>query len=121
MTEQYPPISNQRLDDMIARMERIIAGYSDPMYGNRDIMSALLELRDRRVAESPSPTLEWKNRETRSSLGDLYTVTPLSDNVWVTQKNGTLFVDWKPSMFAAMALAQRDFETQYYRQQKESA
>lgn len=57
--------------------------------------------------------LEWPagySVESRSSLGDLYSVTQLSENVWVTLKNGTAFQGWRSSSEAAKAAAQADFE-----------
>lgn len=52
--------------------------------------------------------LEWIGNESRSSLGDLYSVQQLSPNVWTTYMNGTAFPGWKAVRSSAMAVAQEN-------------
>jgi hypothetical protein len=50
--------------------------------------------------------LEWEQGEARSSLGDLYSVHRLSENVWSTRYNGTAFPGWMPTEAGAIKVAQ---------------
>jgi hypothetical protein len=54
--------------------------------------------------------LIWVSGESRSSIGDLYSVSQLSENVCTTYKNGTAFTGWEPTLDAAKAIAQADYE-----------
>lgn len=54
--------------------------------------------------------LEWDGMECRSSLGDLYSINQLSENVWAVYKNGTMFKGWYTGEEGAKAAAQADYE-----------
>ncbi|NTJ46843.1 hypothetical protein G6K93_07425 [Agrobacterium rhizogenes] len=80
-----------------------------------EFVSALVDARkfvDAAVAvpEVATKVLEWSANESRSSLGDLYSVSRLSEIVHVTYKNGTAFPGWKPTLDEAKAAAQADYE-----------
>lgn len=54
--------------------------------------------------------LEWRGTPySRSTLGDLYEITQLSDNVWSVTKNGTALNGWETSFDDAKAAAQADY------------
>jgi hypothetical protein len=56
--------------------------------------------------------LKWQGFESRSGNGDLYAVSQLSENVFVTYKNGTAFPSWKPTLDEAKAVAQANYAPQ---------
>lgn len=77
--------------------------------GDDDMPVGLRELALMDAAPAP---LVWENGETRSSLGDLYTVHQLSGVVWQPRKNGVDFDAWSTTKDGAEASAERDYRHQ---------
>lgn len=58
------------------------------------------------AVEAGAGKLDWSCNEARSPAGDLYSVSALSETVWVTYWNGTALPGWKSTRPEAMAVAQ---------------